>query len=68
MRGSVIKKGDRWYVKIELDPDPATGKRTQVSTQSARPSGHGSICCRSSIAASTSSRRSRRSPSTWLSG
>jgi integrase len=29
MRGSVIKKGDRWYVKIELDPDPATGKRRQ---------------------------------------
>ena len=22
MRGSVIKKGNRWYVKIELDPDP----------------------------------------------
>jgi len=22
MRGSVLKKGDRWYVKIELDPDP----------------------------------------------
>lgn len=29
MRGSVIKKGDRYYVKIELDPDPATGKRRQ---------------------------------------
>ncbi len=29
MRGSVIKKGDRWYVKIELDVDPATGKRRQ---------------------------------------
>ncbi|MGH9165260.1 MAG: Arm DNA-binding domain-containing protein [Acidimicrobiales bacterium] len=29
MRGSVIKKGDRWYVKIELDPDPATGQRRQ---------------------------------------
>jgi integrase len=29
MRGSVIKKGDRWYVKIELDPDQATGKRHQ---------------------------------------
>lgn len=29
MRGSVIKKGDRWYVKIELDPDPATGRRRQ---------------------------------------
>lgn len=27
MRGSVIKKGNRWYVKIELDPDPLTGKR-----------------------------------------
>ena len=29
MRGSVIKKGDRWYVKIELDSDPGTGKRRQ---------------------------------------
>ena len=29
MRGSVVKKGDRYYVKIELDPDPATGKRQQ---------------------------------------
>lgn len=29
MRGSVVKKGDRYYVKIELDPDPATGKRRQ---------------------------------------
>ena len=29
MRGSVVKKGDRWYVKIELDPDPATGRRRQ---------------------------------------
>ena len=29
MRGSVIKKGGAWYVKIELDPDPATGKRRQ---------------------------------------
>jgi integrase len=29
MRGSVIKKGDRWYVKLELDPDPATGRRRQ---------------------------------------
>jgi integrase len=29
MRGSVIKKGDRWYVKIELDVDPATGRRRQ---------------------------------------
>lgn len=29
MRGSVIKKGGRWYVKIELDPDPATGRRRQ---------------------------------------
>ena len=29
MRGSVVKKGDRWYVKIELDPDPATGQRRQ---------------------------------------
>jgi len=25
----VLKKGDRWYVKIELDPDPATGRRRQ---------------------------------------
>ncbi|MGH9271631.1 MAG: Arm DNA-binding domain-containing protein [Ilumatobacteraceae bacterium] len=29
MRGSVIKKGTRWYVKIELDPDIATGRRRQ---------------------------------------
>lgn len=29
MRGSVVKKGDSWYVKIELDPDPATGRRNQ---------------------------------------
>ena len=29
MRGSVVKKGDKYYVKIELDPDPLTGKRRQ---------------------------------------
>ena len=29
MRGSVVKKGGRWYVKIELDPDPGTGRRRQ---------------------------------------
>ena len=29
MRGSVVKKGDRYYVKIELDPDPVTGRRRQ---------------------------------------
>lgn len=29
MRGSVVKKGDRYYVKIELDPDPQTGRRHQ---------------------------------------
>ena len=29
MRGSVVKKGGCWYVKIELDPDPATGARNQ---------------------------------------
>lgn len=29
MRGSVVKKGDRWYVKIELDREPATGRRRQ---------------------------------------
>lgn len=29
MRGSVVKKGDRYYVKIELDPDPLTGRRRQ---------------------------------------
>lgn len=29
MRGSVIKKGGKWYVKIELDADPATGRRRQ---------------------------------------
>ncbi|HVA73748.1 MAG TPA: tyrosine-type recombinase/integrase [Acidimicrobiales bacterium] len=29
MRGSVVRKGGRWYVKIELDPDPTTGSRRQ---------------------------------------
>jgi Phage integrase, N-terminal SAM-like domain/Arm DNA-binding domain len=29
MRGSVVEKGDRYYVKIELDADPATGRRRQ---------------------------------------
>jgi integrase len=29
MRGSVVKKGDRYYVKIELNTDPATGRRRQ---------------------------------------
>ena len=29
MRGSVIKKGARWFVKIELDSDPVTGRRRQ---------------------------------------
>ena len=29
MRGSVLKRGGSWYVKIELDPDPATGQRRQ---------------------------------------
>lgn len=29
MRGSVVKKGTKWYVKIELDVDPATGRRRQ---------------------------------------
>lgn len=29
MNGSVVKKGGRWYVKVELDPDPATGHRRQ---------------------------------------
>ena len=29
MRGSVIKKGNSWFVKIELDPDVATGRRRQ---------------------------------------
>jgi len=29
VRGSVIKKGTRWYVKIELDSDPHTGRRHQ---------------------------------------
>jgi len=27
MRGSVVKRDTRYYVKIELDPDPITGKR-----------------------------------------
>ena len=29
VRGSVVQKGGRWYVKIELDPDPLTGRRRQ---------------------------------------
>jgi hypothetical protein len=29
MRGSVVKRGTRWYVKVELDPDPHTGRRRQ---------------------------------------
>ena len=29
MRGSVVKKGDRWYVKIELDPEPGSARRRQ---------------------------------------
>src|SRR4051812_3003167 len=27
MRGSVVRRGTAYYVKIELDPDPVTGKR-----------------------------------------
>ncbi len=27
MRGSVIKRGNRWSVVIDLGVDPATGKR-----------------------------------------
>ena len=37
MRGSVVKKGGRWYVKIELDPDPATGGAVRSGT---RATGH----------------------------
>ncbi len=29
MRGSIVKKGGRYYVKLELDPDPASGRRRQ---------------------------------------
>ncbi len=29
MRGSVVRKGNRYYVKIELDADPSTGGRRQ---------------------------------------
>ncbi len=29
MRGSVVRRGDVYYVKIELDPDPITGRRRQ---------------------------------------
>src|SRR5262245_29430282 len=29
MRGSVVKRDSRYYVKIELDPDPRTGRRRQ---------------------------------------
>ena len=45
MRGSVVKKGDRWYVKIELDVDPATSKVRQAFF-----SGDG--CCISQASAS----------------
>ena len=74
MRGSVVKKGDRYYVKIELDPDPADRQASPevalgIPARSARPSGPASTCCRSSTGASTSSRRSRRSATSsteWL--
>jgi len=29
MRGSVVRRSDVYYVKIELDPDPVTGRRRQ---------------------------------------
>ena len=29
MQGSVVKKAGRWYVKIELDAEPGTGRRRQ---------------------------------------
>lgn len=29
MRGSILKRGGGWTVKIELDPDPSTGRRRQ---------------------------------------
>lgn len=29
MRGSVVRRGTAYYVKIELDADPTTGKRRQ---------------------------------------
>jgi integrase len=29
MRGSVVRRDSRYYVKIELDPDPVTGRRRQ---------------------------------------
>ena len=29
MRGSVVRRDSRYYVKIELDPDPLTGRRRQ---------------------------------------
>ncbi len=29
MRGSIVKKGGSYYVKVELEPDPATGRRRQ---------------------------------------
>jgi hypothetical protein len=29
MRGSVVRRDNRYYVKIELDPDPVTGRRRQ---------------------------------------
>src|ERR1700712_4363556 len=29
MRGSVVRRDNRYYVKSELDPDPVTGRRRQ---------------------------------------
>ncbi|MDP9427117.1 MAG: hypothetical protein M3P37_14100 [Actinomycetota bacterium] len=42
MRGSVVKKGDRYFVKIELDRDHATGRRQQkLSDQAGGRAGSG---------------------------
>lgn len=29
MRGSVVRRGDSYYVKVELDADPVTGRRRE---------------------------------------
>ena len=66
MRGSVVQKGGRWYVKIELDPGPAHRTASPevalgLPHEDERPSGPAPTSCRSSTVASTSSRRSRPS-------
>ena len=64
MRGSVVRRADRWYVKVELGPRsgdrPASPEvALGLPHQAGRRAGSASICSRSSIVVSTSSRPSR---------